>query len=110
MPHYAVPWAATVIDYVPSFLTIHGLFFLTRRDLDRFYVPFATVFVDLIRYIDERWDTLVSCIRDGVLPDLEGIDHVREHLQASQQSMHVHVVFEYLCRLSSMPIRNVQRN
>ena len=31
VPYYAVPWAATTIVHRPSFLTIHGLFFLTRR-------------------------------------------------------------------------------
>jgi len=80
-PYYAVPWAATVIAHFSSFLAIHGIFFLTCRDVDRFYVPFATLFLDLIHCIDERWDMFVSCIRDGILPDLEDIDHVREHLQ-----------------------------
>ena len=42
------------------------------------------MFIDLIRCIDEQWDTLVSCVRDGNLPDLEGIDHVREHLQVGR--------------------------
>ncbi|KAG9312134.1 GH3 auxin-responsive promoter [Chiua virens] len=81
VPGYAVPWAATVIGYISSFLTIHGLFFLARRDLEQFYVPFGTLFVDLIRRIDEHWDLLVSCIRDGTVPDLQGIAHVRAHLQ-----------------------------
>ena len=84
VPYYAVPWAATTIVHRPSFLTIHGLFFLTRRDVNRFYTPFAPMFIDLIRCIDEQWDTLVSCVRDDNLPDLEGIDHVREHLQVGR--------------------------
>ncbi|KAI9571597.1 GH3 auxin-responsive promoter-domain-containing protein [Boletus coccyginus] len=33
---YAVPLAATVIGHFPSFLIIHGLFFLARRDVDLF--------------------------------------------------------------------------
>ena len=82
---YAVPWAATVIGYFPSFFIIHGLFFLAHRDVHQFITPFATFFVDLIRHINEHWDELVSCIRDGRLPDLEDIDLVREHLQASQR-------------------------
>ena len=110
VPYYAVPWAATTIVHLPSFLTIHGLFFLGRRNIDRFYVSFATLLVDLIRHIDEKWDTLLSCIRDGALPDLEGIDHVREHLQASQQSAYAQVVSDSLCRHSFMKIRNVQQN
>ncbi|KAF8134278.1 GH3 auxin-responsive promoter-domain-containing protein [Boletus edulis] len=78
----AAPWAATVIGYVPSFLTIHGLFFLAHRNVCFVRTVFATQFVDLIRCIDEHWDMLVSCIRDGILPDVQGIDHVREYLQA----------------------------
>ncbi|KAG9312153.1 GH3 auxin-responsive promoter [Chiua virens] len=81
VPGYAVPWAATVIGYIPSFLTIHGLFFLARRDLEQFFAPYGTLFIDLIRRIDEHWDLLVSCIRDGTVPDLQGIAHVRAHLQ-----------------------------
>ncbi|KAG9312152.1 GH3 auxin-responsive promoter [Chiua virens] len=74
-PGYAVPWAATVIGYFPSFLIIHGLFWLARRDIEQFLIPFSTTFIDLFRRIDEQWEVLVSCIRDGKLPDLEGIDH-----------------------------------
>ncbi|KAI9568804.1 GH3 auxin-responsive promoter [Boletus coccyginus] len=77
LPGYAVPWAATVIGYLPSFLIIHALFFLARRDLELFAIPFAALFVDLVRHIDEQWEVLVSCIRDGTLPDVQGIDHAR---------------------------------
>ncbi|KAF8141160.1 GH3 auxin-responsive promoter [Boletus edulis] len=82
LPGYAVPWAATVIGHIPSFFIIHALFFLTRRDLAHFAVPFATMFVDFIRSMDAQWDVLVSCIRDGTLPDVQDIDHVRAYLQA----------------------------
>jgi hypothetical protein len=110
VPGYIVPWAATVIGYFPSFLIIHGLFFLAHRDVHRFRIPFATLFVDLIRHINEHWDMLVSCIRDGRLPDLEGIDHVREYLQASQRSINLNVVTEALRRLTSMPIPSAHQN
>ena len=93
MPGHAAPWAATVIGYFPSFLIIHGLFFLAHRDVHKFFTPFTTSFVDLIRHINEHWDVLVSCIRDGRLPDLEGIDHVREYLQASQRLTDLNVVY-----------------
>ena len=110
VPYYAVPWAATIIDHYPSFLTIHGLFFLTHRNVDRFFVTFATAFVDLFRQIDKHWDMLMSCIRDGILPDLEGINHVRVHLQASRWSVYTHIDSKDLSRHSFMRIRNVQRN
>ena len=83
MPGYAAPWAATVIGHFPSSLVVHGLFFLAHGNVNQFHITFATQFVDLIRHIDEHWDVLVSCIRDGTLPDIEGIDHVRKYLQAS---------------------------
>ncbi|KAG9312101.1 GH3 auxin-responsive promoter [Chiua virens] len=87
---YAVPWAATVIVHLPSFLIIHGLFFLVHRNLELFHIPYSTTFVDLIRYIDEQWDLLVSSIRDGTVPTtLEGIEHVRVHLQVRSQSINM---------------------
>ncbi|KAI9571612.1 GH3 auxin-responsive promoter [Boletus coccyginus] len=78
MSGYAVPLAATVIGHFPSFLIIHGLFFLASRNVDRFSVLFATQFVDLIRHIDDNWEILVSCIRNGTLPDLKGIGHAAQ--------------------------------
>ena len=109
---YAAPWAATVIRYYPSFLLIHGLFFLARGNVLRFHILFATQFVDLVRHIDERWDVLVSCIRDGTLPDLNGIDHVREYLQASQRSinMKLNIVTEVSSRLISTLTPSAQQN
>ncbi|KIJ13250.1 hypothetical protein PAXINDRAFT_117446 [Paxillus involutus ATCC 200175] len=44
-------------------------------------MTFAPLFLDIIRHVDEDWDTLVACINDGTLPDLEGIEHVRAHLE-----------------------------
>ena len=65
-------------DRTLSFLIIHGLFFLAHRDLEH-----SRLFVDFVRRIDQKWDALVPCIRDGKLPDVQVIDHVRRHLQAS---------------------------
>ncbi|KAN0091561.1 GH3 auxin-responsive promoter domain containing protein [Tylopilus felleus] len=70
-PGFVAPWAATTIGYFPSFLIIHGLLFLANRNVCKFQVPIAAQFIDL--------DMLVSCIRDGTIPDLEGIDHVHFH-------------------------------
>ncbi|KIK75756.1 hypothetical protein PAXRUDRAFT_29048 [Paxillus rubicundulus Ve08.2h10] len=60
---------------------IHALFCLASRDLERWVMIFAPVFMDLIRHVDEEWDMLVTCIKDGIIPGLEGIDPVRAHLQ-----------------------------
>ena len=78
--------------------------------MDRFSILFATQFVDLIRHINENWDVLVSCIRDGTLPDLKDIDHVREYLQVSQGSMNTGIVTQTPLRLSSIRIPGVQQN
>ncbi|KIJ06281.1 hypothetical protein PAXINDRAFT_140712 [Paxillus involutus ATCC 200175] len=81
MPGQVSPWAASMINNHRSFLMIHALFCLACRDLDRLAMTFAPLFIDLIRYVDEEWDTFLACIKDGTVPDLEGIDHVRAHLQ-----------------------------
>lgn len=73
-------------DRLLCFLIIHGLFLLASKDVYQFHTPIAPISVDLIRHIIEHWDVLVSCIRCGRLPDLEGIDHV-QYLQVSQRSM-----------------------
>ncbi|KIJ13240.1 hypothetical protein PAXINDRAFT_170690, partial [Paxillus involutus ATCC 200175] len=81
IPGQVSPWAASMIRGHRSLLKIHAVFCLACRDLDQFSTTFAPVFIDLIRHMDEEWDTLVACIRDGTIPDFEGIDHVRAHLQ-----------------------------
>ncbi|KAF8835122.1 hypothetical protein BDN67DRAFT_975581, partial [Paxillus ammoniavirescens] len=81
MPGHVSPRAASMIRGHRSLLMIHALFCLVCRDLDRFVTTFAPVFIDLICHIDEGWDMFVACIKDGTIPDLEGIDHVRAHLQ-----------------------------
>ncbi|KIJ05550.1 hypothetical protein PAXINDRAFT_141226 [Paxillus involutus ATCC 200175] len=81
MPGQVSPWAASMINNHRSFLMIHALFCLDCRDLDWFTTTFAPLFIDLIRYVDEEWDTFLSCIKDGTIPDLEGTEHVRAHLQ-----------------------------
>ncbi|KIJ13247.1 hypothetical protein PAXINDRAFT_170699 [Paxillus involutus ATCC 200175] len=81
MPGQVSPWAACMINRHRSFLMIHALFCLACRDLDRFIATFAPLFIDLIRYVEEEWDTFLSCIKDGTILDLDGIDHVRTHLQ-----------------------------
>ncbi|KAF8836527.1 hypothetical protein BDN67DRAFT_1014640 [Paxillus ammoniavirescens] len=81
MPGQAAPWAASLITRHQSFLIIHALFCLACRDLERLATTFAPVFMDIMRHVDDEWDMLLTCIRDGTIPDLEGIDHVRAHLQ-----------------------------
>ncbi|KIJ13248.1 hypothetical protein PAXINDRAFT_100832 [Paxillus involutus ATCC 200175] len=81
MPGQAAPWAASLITHHRSFLIIHALFCLVSRDLDRLIMTFAPVFMDLLRHVDDEWDMMLTCIKDGTIPDLDGIDYVRAHLQ-----------------------------
>ncbi|KIJ08716.1 hypothetical protein PAXINDRAFT_88469 [Paxillus involutus ATCC 200175] len=69
---------------------IHALFCLVSRDLDRLIMTFAPVFMDLLRHVDEEYDMMLTWIKDGTIPDLEGIDHVRAHLQVSFEQGHLH--------------------
>ena len=76
---------------------IHALFCLARPDLDQNFVTFATFFfVDLVRCVNEEWDMLVMCIRDGRIPDLDDIGHLRVYLQASRKSNTLNYVVFYV--------------
>ncbi|KAF9231635.1 hypothetical protein BU15DRAFT_68166 [Melanogaster broomeanus] len=81
VPGHVAPWATSMIIHHRSFLMMHALFTLACRDLDLFYAMFATLFLDIIRLLADEWDMLVTSIREGTIPDLDGIDHVRSHLQ-----------------------------
>ncbi|KIK80810.1 hypothetical protein PAXRUDRAFT_833328 [Paxillus rubicundulus Ve08.2h10] len=81
MPGQVSPWAASMINNHRSFLMVQALFCLACRDLDRFTTTFCPLFLDLIRYVGEEWDMFLSCIKDGTIPDLEGIDHLQTYLQ-----------------------------
>ncbi|KAL4066488.1 GH3 auxin-responsive promoter [Scleroderma yunnanense] len=80
-PGHAAPWAAGFITHHKSFLMIHALFTLADRKVERIGMTFVTIFIDMLFCIQEEWDALVSSIRDGVIPAIEHIDHVRGYLQ-----------------------------
>jgi len=44
-------------------------------------MTFVTFFMDMIRYMQEEWVVLLSNIRDGTIPDIDHIGHVRDYLQ-----------------------------
>ena len=37
--------------------------------------------MDLVGYIQEEWDMLLTSIRDGVIPNIDHIEHLRGALQ-----------------------------
>ncbi|KIK27379.1 hypothetical protein PISMIDRAFT_183344 [Pisolithus microcarpus 441] len=59
----------------------HTLFALAHSEVETICILFATSAVDMIRYMEEEWDTLITSIETGELPPWEGIQHVREYLQ-----------------------------
>ena len=49
--------------------------------LEGIVVSYLTFFVDMVYYIQEDWDILLSSIREGIIPDIDHIDHVLDSLQ-----------------------------
>ncbi|KAI6011784.1 GH3 auxin-responsive promoter [Pisolithus marmoratus] len=86
MPGHISPWATGFITHHRSFLLIHALFALSEPTLEIVMTPFLTFFVDLILYVQEEWDVLLTSIRDGVIPDIDHIEHVRTYLQVKFQA------------------------
>ena len=46
-------------------------------------MAFISTFVDMIRHLDMEFDTVVDCIANGTVPDLDGTAEVRHHLEVS---------------------------
>ncbi|KAF8838067.1 hypothetical protein BDN67DRAFT_972102 [Paxillus ammoniavirescens] len=76
------PFAVCFIPNFRTFMIIHILFALVDRELACISCVFATVLRDFYRTMEESWDLLIHSIEDGTIPDLEGLDGLKEHLQA----------------------------
>ncbi|KAF8892912.1 GH3 auxin-responsive promoter-domain-containing protein [Infundibulicybe gibba] len=76
------PIAVAFIKPYYTFLLLHALFAMGERTLDTFNTIFITAFSDLVRLIETRWEDLVRAIETGQIPDLEGLDGLRPHIQA----------------------------
>ncbi|KAI6038809.1 GH3 auxin-responsive promoter [Pisolithus marmoratus] len=83
VPGYVSPWATALITHHQSFLLIHALFALSDPTLEIVMTSFLTFFVDLIHYVQEDWDMLLTSIRDGIIPDVNHIEHVQTYLQVN---------------------------
>ncbi|KIK28186.1 hypothetical protein PISMIDRAFT_606870 [Pisolithus microcarpus 441] len=49
-------------------------------------MTFLTFFVDLIHHIQAHWDMFITSVRDGTIPDIEHIDHIRTYLQVNSRA------------------------
>ncbi|KAH7884909.1 GH3 auxin-responsive promoter [Phlebopus sp. FC_14] len=81
LPGQTAPYAAAFINNWRSFLVVHGLFAMVNKPVETMTMAFINTLVDMIRYVDDEFDMLVDCIETGVFPDLEGIAHLRCHLE-----------------------------
>ncbi|KAF9219121.1 hypothetical protein BS17DRAFT_718547 [Gyrodon lividus] len=81
-PDVTSPFAVAFIPNFKTFMILSILFALADRQLAHISCVFATVLRDFYRIMEECWDLLIHSIEDGVIPDLEGLDDLKGHLQA----------------------------
>ncbi|KAI6044161.1 GH3 auxin-responsive promoter-domain-containing protein [Pisolithus marmoratus] len=81
IPNYSSPIAVSFISNYKSFLFMHALFALVEPKLETINTVFATSCHDLCRTIDDHWVCLINCIETGVIPDIDGIENVKDNLQ-----------------------------
>ncbi|KAI6044140.1 GH3 auxin-responsive promoter [Pisolithus marmoratus] len=81
IPTCSSPAAVSFISNYKSFLFMHALFALVEPKLEIINTVFATACRDLCRTIDDRWEDLIHCIETGVIPDIDGIETMKDNLQ-----------------------------
>ncbi|KAF8888222.1 GH3 auxin-responsive promoter [Infundibulicybe gibba] len=75
------PVAVAFIKPYYTFLLLHALFAMGERSLITFNTTFITIFFDLMRLVEIHWEDLVRAVETGRIPDLEGLDGLRPHIQ-----------------------------
>lgn len=68
----------SLMTHCRPFMLMHALFALADSKCEQVHTNFVTHFVDM----------LVLSIRNGTIPDIDRIDHVRGHLQVSCSFQH----------------------
>ncbi|KAI6011140.1 GH3 auxin-responsive promoter [Pisolithus marmoratus] len=81
IPTCSSPTAVSFISNYKSFLFMHALFALVEPKLEIINTVFATACRDLCRTIDDRWEDLIHSIETGVIPDIDGIETMKDNLQ-----------------------------
>ncbi|KAH7884904.1 GH3 auxin-responsive promoter [Phlebopus sp. FC_14] len=83
LPGHAAPLAVAFIGHYRTFVLMHALFAMARRDLEAMSMGFLNTFADMIHYIEDEYTVLVDAIEKGAIPNFEGMDHVRCHLEST---------------------------
>ncbi|KAI5990909.1 GH3 auxin-responsive promoter [Pisolithus albus] len=81
VPNCSSPLAVSFIQNYKPFLFMYALFALVEPKLETINTLFTTTCRDLCRAIHDQLGDFIHCIETGVIPDLEGIDQVKENLQ-----------------------------
>ncbi|KAF9219101.1 hypothetical protein BS17DRAFT_718629 [Gyrodon lividus] len=81
IPNVTSPMAVCFIPNFKTFMVINILFALADCQLGGISCFYATVLRDFYRIMEEYWDLLIHSIEDGVIPDFEGLDGLKEHFQ-----------------------------
>ncbi|KAI6003454.1 GH3 auxin-responsive promoter [Pisolithus orientalis] len=81
VPNCSSPLAVSFIPNYKSFLFMHALFALMEPKLETINTLFTTTCRDLCRAIHDQWGDFIHCIETGTIPDLEGIEQVKDDLQ-----------------------------
>ncbi|KAF8061520.1 GH3 auxin-responsive promoter [Lyophyllum atratum] len=84
-PNATSPLAICFIHPYRTSMLMHALFALEDRSLEMINTLFCTFFVDFVRLIEQHWDMLIQAIEDGVIPQLDGAEHVHQYLQGQFQ-------------------------
>ena len=109
VPGQVTPWVVGFISQRRPFLLIHALFALADSDVEIIHAIYVTIFTDMIHFIQEDWEMLLSSIHDGTIPDVEHIDHFRAYLQVSTTHLPSRTKFED-SRITCMQIRSGRKS
>ncbi|OAX42049.1 hypothetical protein K503DRAFT_863378 [Rhizopogon vinicolor AM-OR11-026] len=78
------PHAIALVNNCRSFLLLYALFALADPGMTSMYFLFATLFINMMQYIEDEWlPVVVGCIKKGIIPDLENVEYARPALEVS---------------------------
>ncbi|KAG1840839.1 GH3 auxin-responsive promoter [Suillus subalutaceus] len=81
VPGKTDPYAISLVKSYRAFFILNALFALADRRVTTIRFLFASVFVNFLQYVEDEWPLLVNCIENGIIPDMEKLDHLREPLE-----------------------------